>query len=68
MKTLEEKVLTQLRQGPKKKRVTFFISKDAKAALKKWCLEKEVKESPAVEEMIRATIPKRFFNSEEIRR
>ncbi|MGK5087861.1 hypothetical protein WDW86_09905 [Bdellovibrionota bacterium FG-2] len=63
VKTLEEKVLNQLRKpGPKKKRVTFFISEDAKAALAKWCTDKKVKESPALEEMIRAVIPMRYFS------
>ena len=62
MKTIEKQVLAELKRSkPQKKRVTFFISEDAKEALASWCQEQKVKESPAIEEMIRAMVPERYF-------
>lgn len=49
------------RSEPKKKRVTFFISETTKAALAKWCQQNAITESSAIEEMIKDTVPSRFF-------
>jgi hypothetical protein len=55
-------VLAAIRRAePNKKRVTFFISIEAKSALAAWCRENGVSESGAVEEMIRSIIPGRHF-------
>lgn len=64
MKTLEDQVLGGL-ERISKKRVTFFISEDAKQALARWCKDKQVKESPAVEQMIRAVVPSKYFKKKE---
>jgi hypothetical protein len=63
MKNLENQVLTALRNPKtlKKKRVTFFITEDVKASLAWWCKDNDVSESGAIEEMIRATVPARYF-------
>ena len=58
----EKQVLAAVRSVErKKKRVTFFITEDSKAALARWCHEHDVTESGTVEEMIKATIPAKYF-------
>lgn len=60
--TKEQNILEAVRKAnPKKIRVTFFVTEDAKTALADWCHEKAITESAAVEAMIRATVPSRFF-------
>jgi replication regulatory protein RepB len=62
----ETQILTAIRNSePKKKRVTFFITEQAKDALATWCEKHDVTESGAIEEMIRATIPEKFFRKGE---
>lgn len=62
----ESQVLTAIRKSePKKKRVTFFITLNAKAGLASWCEKNGVTESAAIDEMIRATIPRKFFKQED---
>lgn len=62
----EKLVLNAIRKAePKKKRVTFFITEQAKDALADWCKRHDVTESGAIEEMIRATVPERFFKKGE---
>jgi hypothetical protein len=58
----EIQILSAVRKrDPKKKRVTFFISKMSKYGLATWCQEKGVTESGTIEEMIRAVVPSRYF-------
>ena len=58
----ESQVLAAIRKSePKKKRVTFFISEEAKEALASWSDKNEVTESAAIEQMIRTTLPDRYF-------
>ena len=60
-----EQVLRAARRAePKKKRVTFFISKAGKDALAAWCAQNGISESGAVEQMIRLTVPIRYFKGE----
>jgi hypothetical protein len=55
-------VLAAIRKSePQKKRVTFFVSIESKAALAAWCKQNGVSESAAIDELIRATVPPRFF-------
>jgi Replication regulatory protein RepB. len=62
----EDQILTALRKAePKKKRVTFFITEKSKDALASWCEKHDVTESGAIEEMIRATVPERYFKKGE---
>lgn len=62
----ESVVLARIKKAnPVKKRVTFFISEFAKDALASWCEKHGVTESGAIEEMIRATIPEKFFKKVE---
>jgi len=63
MKTIKEDlILSAVRKAePRKKRVTFFISEISKTALAQWCNEHEITESSAIEEMIKATVPTRYF-------
>ncbi len=62
----ETQVLAAIRKSdPKKKRVNFFISESSKAALGAWSKKNNVSESSAVEQMIRTTIPVRFFKGEK---
>jgi hypothetical protein len=58
----ETQVLAAIRKAePQKKRVNFFISLTAKEALAVWCGKNGVSESSAIEQMIRVTVPMRFF-------
>jgi len=58
----EQTVLDAARKAnPKKIRVTFFVTEEAKTALAAWSHEKAITESAAVEAMIRTTVPARFF-------
>jgi len=62
----EAQVLSAIRKAePKKKRVNFFISETGKEALATWCEKNGVSESSAIEAMIRATVPSRFFKEEK---
>lgn len=62
MQPQEDQVLAAIRKNePKKKRVNFFISEVAKKALARWCEKNDVSESSAIEHMIRATVPDRYF-------
>lgn len=62
----ESQILAAIRKSePKKKRVTFFISANAKSGLAAWCEKHGVTESSAIEEMIRATVPEKFFKQED---
>jgi hypothetical protein len=62
-KSLEKDVLGELKKHRiQKKRYTFILREDAKIALASWCKENAVKESPALEQMIRSIIPSRFFS------
>lgn len=62
----ESQVLNAIRRAePKKKRVTFFITEQAKDALANWCEKHDVTESGAIEEMIRSTVPERYFKKGE---
>lgn len=65
MKELESKVLAELKRSkePKKKRVTFFLNIEVKDALARWCEDKEVPESRAIEEMIKAVVPGKYFKN-----
>jgi hypothetical protein len=61
----EAQILDAIRKGePTKKRVTFFITERSKSALSEWCRQHEVSESSAIEEMIKATVPARFFKED----
>jgi hypothetical protein len=63
--TKETQILTAIRQAePKKRRVTFFISEVGKEALAAWCEKNGVSESSAIEQMIRATVPARYFKGD----
>lgn len=63
---LEEKVLVGLKKPRDlKERCSFTIAGSVKKALSDWCLEKGVKESNAVEEMIRQVIPNSYFDKQE---
>jgi hypothetical protein len=58
----EAQILAAVRRAElKKKRVTFFITEESKDALAAWCREKGVTESGTIEQMIKATVPVRFF-------
>jgi hypothetical protein len=60
--TKEDQILAAVRKAePKKKRVTFFIAESTKSALAAWCRDNEITESSAIEEMIKATVPSRYF-------
>ena len=60
--TKELQVLEALKKSePKKKRVTFFITEEAKEALASWCDKHDVTESGTIEELIRSTLPSKFF-------
>ena len=62
----EDQVLAAVRKAePKKKRVTFFIAESTKGALAAWCRENKITESGAIDEMIKATVPARFFKAEQ---
>lgn len=63
MKPLKEaEILLAVRNADrKKKRVTFFISDMAKAALAAWCKQHDITESGAIEQMIRSTVPEKYF-------
>ena len=63
MKSVKEsQVLDATRRAnPKKKRVTFFIAEATKDALADWCGDNQITESGAIEEMIKATVPTRYF-------
>lgn len=66
MQTKEQEVLTAIKKAdPPKKRVTFFISEESKAALASWCEKNGVTESSAIEQMVRATVPSRYFKEEK---
>lgn len=61
----ESDILSAIKRAdPKKKRVNFFISEVAKSALAKWCERNNVSESSAIEQMIRATVPVRYFEGD----
>lgn len=58
----EEILLAAIKKSElKKKRVTFFLTEEAKLALATWCKSHDVTESGAVEEMIRSTLPEKYF-------
>lgn len=58
----DELILAAIRKSePKKKRVTFFITEEGKEALARWCEKNDIAESSAIEAMIRATVPSRYF-------
>jgi hypothetical protein len=63
MTAINEKDLATIRkpESPEKMRVTFFITKSSKAALKAWCLANKVSESGAVDLIIKTTVPKQYF-------
>jgi len=57
-----ETILKEVRRSePDKKRYTFFLSVDAKAALAEWCNKNGVSESGAIDAMIKATVPSKYF-------
>lgn len=62
MRTLEEKVIHKLRQ-PKvqKRRYTFILNVSTKEALARWCKDQGLKESPALDVMIRELVPEKYF-------
>jgi len=65
-KDRENQILTAIKKAePLKKRVNFFISVSAKEALAAWCEQHEVSESSAIEQMIRETVPDRYFKEEK---
>ena len=65
-KTLEEQIVELLRSPREQKaRYTFTLSPSVKRGLKKWCKEKDVAESPAIEAMIRQVIPERYFEKKK---
>lgn len=51
------------RSEPDKKRYTFFLSVEAKAALAEWCNKNGISESEAIDAMIRATVPSKYFKT-----
>jgi len=62
----EQQILEAIKRlERKKKRVTFFISETGKDALAEWCKKNGITESGAVEEMIRTTVPSRFFKEKK---
>ena len=64
--TKETQILAAIRKtDPKKKRVTFFIAERTKHALANWCHENEITESGAIEEMIKATVPTKYFKEKK---
>ena len=65
MKSIKEgEILAAVRNAePKKKRVNFFITTQAKGALAAWCREHDISESSAIEQMIRAAVPPKFFRA-----
>jgi hypothetical protein len=68
MKSINENdVLAAVKRAePKKKRVNFFITVQAKEALASWCSDNgEISESSAIEQMIRAVVPTRYFKEEK---
>ncbi|MDR3606245.1 MAG: hypothetical protein P4M08_02565 [Oligoflexia bacterium] len=53
----QNQILTAIHKAdPKKKRVSFFITVEAKEALARWCKSRDVTESGAIEEMIRLIV------------
>jgi hypothetical protein len=66
MSIKEEQILAAVRRAElKKKRVTFFITEESKYALADWCEKNDIAESSAIEAMIRATVPARYFRKED---
>jgi hypothetical protein len=64
-KSKGSQILMAVRKSePKKKRVTFFVAETTKDSLAIWCHEHEITESGAIEGMIRATVPLRYFKEE----
>jgi hypothetical protein len=64
MKKLENQVLTALkREKENKERYTFTLSPSTKDALRNWCTDNGVKESTAIEQMIRTVVPDKYFNN-----
>ncbi len=61
-KTKASQVIAAIKRSePHKKRVTFFVSVEAKTALAEWCKHNGVSESSVIDELIRVTVPPRFF-------
>ncbi len=63
MKSLADRVVSRLKKkkDKTKERYTFFISKDIKRAFGRWCAANEIKESPALETMLREMIPEQYY-------
>ena len=58
----EQEVLAALKKPrATKKRYTFIMETSAKDAFALWCKANEVKESPALEQLIRAMVPPKYF-------
>lgn len=66
MKSMENRVRERLerKKKPLKIKCTFLITETAKAALQEWAGDNGFKESPALEAMIRETIPARYFKGD----
>ncbi len=63
MKDLENQVLKRLKNPREKKtRYTFTLSPSTKEALARWCGENRVKESTALEEIIKTVVPEKYFD------
>jgi len=61
MKDLEKQVVRVIKNRLNKIRVTFSMDPSVKQALADWCRDKEIKESAALEELIRQVVPKKYF-------
>ena len=59
---LDKRVLHELSK-PKdlKERCSFTVASSVKSAFSDWCAENNVKESNAIEEMIKQLVPSKFF-------
>jgi hypothetical protein len=57
MKPLEKKVLDRLKRRPQKRRYTFFLSEHVKDAFAEWCSNRELMESPTLEQMLLELLP-----------
>lgn len=62
----EQQILESIkRSDPPKKRVTFFITENSKSALANWCKKHSVSESSAIDEMIKASVPDKYFKEKK---
>jgi hypothetical protein len=62
MTTIERKIIEELKKPQdKKERYNFTLSKSTKDGLAAWCKENGLKESTALDMLIKKVLPEKFF-------